>query len=676
MVQCGKCCKCADKGTNGISQIKRTGRGCTDPLALLAFLLSWGVIAFILKDVNDAGANPDRVIYPVDMWGQICGVDEKVKDKPFGAMPYPWSTEGYKSLICVEDCSYTQSTKNINMSALYPSTDLLGYCLPSPFTNLTINVEISGNFNPQLMDASKAISNGVADVLTARYVMGASFGTALITTFMFCIFLKTCAKTLIYSLLFMIIGMGLMLGQFLLEFAKEAELDGVYSPQTIEYLEIAGYIVMGLAALFTVVLFFFRNQIDIAVEVTREAAKALLDMKAIILFPLMPCLVALAYFFFFVYVGTHIYSVAELTEVTTPASTLVYDQVTWSYYALEQGTAGTLGATSAQLTGGINSALPDKILETKLSGDEQNYMFFHVFHFFWVTQFLFYFGYATFAGATADWYFTATDANGKKKRGDDEDALTNWPVLQSVKRVLRYHTGTLAVCAFIIAVVKMARLVITYVEAKTKGEPPNRLQKAIFVALQCYLKCLECCLDKINKYALVWMAIYGDGFAHSVCSSFALVWRNLFRVAAVNTVSSIIFIMCKVSVALMNAGIVCGVLTFHPYYKDTLSSPLGPTMMVLFSTYVVASLFFIVFSSTIDTMFLCFLVDSEVNEKGSMMASIGLQKLVGKYSKQSKEDATRQKEARNAREGADVKDFHELDQDDVELTKKNLREEH
>jgi len=57
---------------------------------------------------------------------------------------------------------------------------------------------------------------------------------------------------------------------------------------------------------------------------------------------------------------------------------------------------------------------------------------------------------------------------------------------------------------------------------------------------------------------------------------------------------------------------------------------------------VVSSLFMMVFDTAIDTIFLCFLVDCEHNgngDEGYMLASKELQKLVGKYKSESKEEA-------------------------------------
>jgi len=134
-------------------------------------------------------------------------------------------------------------------------------------------------------------------------------------------------------------------------------------------------------------------------------------------------------------------------------------------------------------------------------------------------------------------YFTPSDARGRRVRGKEQGQL-NWPLWSSIKRTLRYHLGTVAVTSLIIAVIKFVRFVVHYIEKKCKGNPPNKLQKAVFCMIHCCLWWLECCLDKVNKNALIWCAIYGDNFFSSACSSFALIWRNLARVAALHVVTT------------------------------------------------------------------------------------------------------------------------------------------
>jgi len=118
--------------------------------------------------------------------------------------------------------------------------------------------------------------------------------------------------------------------------------------------------------------------------------------------------------------------------------------------------------------------------------------------------------------------------------------------------------------------------------------------------------------------------------------------------------------MGKISVALGSASVVCLFIQNAEPYKSNVTSPLVPSFLVLFVAYFVAACFFVMFSCTIDTLFLCFLVDSEVNQAGSMMAPPALQKLVGKYEKSSKNRAQLKMKNRQARNGNDgsVGNFH------------------
>ena len=71
-------------------------------------------------------------------------------------------------------------------------------------------------------------------------------------------------------------------------------------------------------------------------------------------------------------------------------------------------------------------------------------------------------------------------------------------------RIIRYHLGTVLFGAFIIAAVQFMRAVVKYIEQQTKSKA-NQVQKAIFCAIQCCLKLLECCLDKLSKNAFIWV---------------------------------------------------------------------------------------------------------------------------------------------------------------------------
>jgi hypothetical protein len=178
-----------------------------------------------------------------------------------------------------------------------------------------------------------------------------------------------------------------------------------------------------------------------------------------------------------------------------------------------------------------------------------------------------------------------------------------------------------------------------YIEHHTKDKNDNELQKIIFTAIHCCLKCVECCLDKINKNSYIWVAIWGDSFLIGACSSFALIWRNLARVAALSMVSHFLFVLGKVMVALLVIAVVHYQIENVEPYVSEVYSPVLPLIVAFLIAYVIASLFMLVFASTVDTIFICFLVDEENNGEGEMLAPESLQKLVGKYHSHSKKHA-------------------------------------
>ncbi len=131
------------------------------------------------------------------------------------------------------------------------------------------------------------------------------------------------------------------------------------------------------------------------------------------------------------------------------------------------------------------------------------YVFFHLL---WTAQFVIYFTYIVMAGTVANWYFAPMDANEKRIVGKEPGQLSHTPITDSCARTCRFHLGTVALAAFIIAVVQFIRAVVTYIEKKcydAAGGKPNIVQRAVFCLIHCCLACLQCCLDKINKNALV-----------------------------------------------------------------------------------------------------------------------------------------------------------------------------
>ncbi|EDO44245.1 predicted protein [Nematostella vectensis] len=264
-----------------------------------------------------------------------------------------------------------------------------------------------------------------------------------------------------------------------------------------------------------------------------------------------------------------------------------------------------------------------------------------VFHFFgwlWIMNFIIALGQCVLAGAFASWYFAFN-------KPDDVPML---PVLSSFSRTLKYHTGSLAFGAAIIAIVQFIRAVLEYIDRKLKESGhDNKAVKFIMCCCKCCFWCLEKCLRFLNKNAYIMIAIYGKNFCTSAKDAFQLLLRNILRVAAVNSVTSFLLFLGKVLVTS-----IVGVASYYWFRKidaddpDSLNYDVVPVIISVVFAYVVTVMFFDVYDMCIDTIFLCFLEDLERNDGSAekpYYMNDDLKKILNKQNRASTEQLDQEK---------------------------------
>ena len=69
----------------------------------------------------------------------------------------------------------------------------------------------------------------------------------------------------------------------------------------------------------------------------------------------------------------------------------------------------------------------------------------------------------------------------------------------------------------------------------------------------------------------------------------------------------------RLAIACLTTGICLLVMDKYPYYVDNLSSIVFPSIVIFILSYIIGSLFMMVFEVGVDTIFLCFLVDEKVH---------------------------------------------------------------
>jgi choline transporter-like protein 2/4/5 len=644
-------CSCRDNSSIGRMATIEKNRSCTDIPCICLFGVFIGVMVFYVWIMAFTEGDPDRLIRGVNHAGLICGKTSEVKHLPYAYWPDlsaltdpDMDAVKFRFKACTADCNTATTDVAGNHIELPIDTGLpidLGYesvvslkryCRP----DTVVLKELIDDAQKKMKSAEDA-GRVYGDLKTAIPLFGYTFLAATVISFAFILLMKCCVGILVWTVILLIIVCGYGIGVILYLWSEEENITD--NEQKIRFWFGVGFFIG--TSIFFVMVIFARNRIRIAIEVIKSASRSLMDMPMIVTFPVPIIMVFVGFFFAWAFASVYIVSAGEIATLETPT-----DYV-GKYFASEVSAECADAALNLEATTANPPECADYIhlrIGTEfdvIDYDEtiKNSFAPHFFLLLWVTQIFVYFTFMVIAGAVADWYFTPRDDDGDKKRGTGEHELSNHPVLASLWRVIRYHLGSVFYAAAIIATIQFIRACVNYMERQLSpgDKEPNRIQRVLFRVLDCLLWCLECCLDKVNRNALVWVSIYGDAFCPAVCGSFMLIFSNLFRVAVITFFSGLVTLMGKILIPMLTTGLMALVAMNVNPFKDELSSPIVPLVIIFFIAYGVGLLFMTVYDTAIDTVFMCFLIDEKHNKnEGQMLADPDLREIIQKYEEDSK----------------------------------------
>uniref|UniRef100_A0A9J7Y7E3 Choline transporter-like protein n=1 Tax=Cyprinus carpio carpio TaxID=630221 RepID=A0A9J7Y7E3_CYPCA len=349
-----------------------------------------------------------------------------------------------------------------------------------------------------------------------------------------------------------------------------------------------------------ILLIFLRNRIRIAVELMKEASRAVGYVMSSLFYPIFTFFlltIVIAYWgVTAVFLSTSsepVYKVFNETVCPHARETCIPENFTLSK---------------------MKTDCPQSECLFAFYGGETPYhkyliflQFYNVFLFFWCANFVTALGQMTLAGAFASYYW----APNKTKD------MPAFPLCASLGRSLRYHTGSLAFGSLILAIVQIIRVLLEYIDHKLKGAQ-NKFAKFLLCCMKCCFWCLEKFIKFLNRNAYIMVAIYGKNFCRSACDAFFLLMRNVIRVVVLDKVTDFILFLGK----LLIVGLV-GIFAFFFFsghtdaFKGTAPSLhyyWVPILTVLVGSYFIAHGFFSVYAMCVDTLFLCFLEDLERND--------------------------------------------------------------
>eukprot|EP00095_Tigriopus_kingsejongensis_P005861 maker-scaffold38_size502422-snap-gene-1.13 protein:Tk05861 transcript:maker-scaffold38_size502422-snap-gene-1.13-mRNA-1 annotation:"hypothetical protein DAPPUDRAFT_305570" len=346
-----------------------------------------------------------------------------------------------------------------------------------------------------------------------------------------------------------------------------------------------------------IILIFLRTRIKLAVELIEEGSIAVGDMLSTLAFPVVPFVFEIIVIAWFILVAAFLASVGEQSFM------LNLSMLTGLKSVQDFECEGEIPPEN------VTAVCPNARCDFFKYGTTELALYLQIFNIFGLLWGLFFISAMEemiMAGAFAAWYWTR-----------DKKNLASAPLAKSFHRTFRYHLGTLAFGSLIIAIIRMIRLVIHYIQERMREyRQDNPLVKAILCMCACCFWCLETFMKFINRNAYVMTAIYGKNFCWSAKEAFSLLMRNIARVAVLDKITDFLLLLGK----LVIVGTM-GVLSFYIFSGridqvkiDDLNYYFVPVFVIILGSFFIADVFFDVYEMAVDTLFLCFLEDIERND--------------------------------------------------------------
>jgi len=339
------------------------------------------------------------------------------------------------------------------------------------------------------------------------------------------------------------------------------------------------YVVFGLAALFLLLIIFLRKKISLTCAMMKEACRGL--QHNFELFPVLFIVVVVFLGFAAFWVASFIYLCSIVDSNSNPS-------------------------TDANELPSFNNSI-------------RGLLFYQVFAFFWVTAFLSAIYQHVVAGSISGWYFSRDVMASSRNR---ETAFT------SLVHACTYSFGSLAFGSLVLAFVQFLNFLL---ETTKKANTKNRALVCMINAVQCLLGCIQGIVQYINKFAYIYVAMHGHSFCKAARECFELISRNFFSAVIMDTIAGFVLFIGKV---LFTA--VCTIITIA--FLDVKDRPL--TAVTLALTVVIAFSILHIVSHVIgvgvDTVFICYLEDIELNKPEDLYISPDFHVLLQETAKKHK----------------------------------------
>ena len=346
-----------------------------------------------------------------------------------------------------------------------------------------------------------------------------------------------------------------------------------------------------ILALVLIMLVIWRKCITRCVAIIRESTKVFKVIPSMMIWPLISIVFLTAVYIWAFAVAGYIFYTDETTysEYADKAAKAIEEA-----RAANSGSGESIAASSASVANLFTDADPST----------QKWVLFwvHLFGVLWVVEFIKACAWITMSGAVCYWYFFK----------DDKDKQESYPLLNSCRRVMRYHLGSAAFGAFVIAVCQLIRYMLATLDWYTKDlQNSNLVFRMAIKCSQCAMWCLQKTIEFVSYFGFVYVALEGKNFCWSCKETFKFLLspKNAMQTAVNKVVEKLIVLIIAWTTPTLMALICYGWLSNKSDYMQD-NNPLYPCILVWIGSFALAGAIATVFECTIDTIFLCSFKDA------------------------------------------------------------------
>lgn len=221
----------------------------------------------------------------------------------------------------------------------------------------------------------------------------------------------------------------------------------------------------------------------------------------------------------------------------------------------------------------------------------------------WLVHFISGISQTTLAGAFASYYWAY------RKPQD----VPFFAVTASLYRVIKHHLGDIAFGSFLIATIRYIRIVIEFIDNRIRRNNSSEINNPTTRTTTCFFRVFFWILDRFLKYidrnAYIMMSMYGEGYLASAKRAIELLYKNSTRALVLDYVTYFVLLVSR----LLITGF-AGYMTAQELFTANLHYKWLPIVLVVLGTYFISKGLFSVYSMAVDTLFICFLIDSTNND--------------------------------------------------------------